>query len=364
MIPASTGTRGLGGPRSYRRQSLTRCRQCSRLFKCRSVEDHLVNHPLVADQIKFAARVASEGHDSLWGDSQLADHFQAAVLLREAEEPLRFVIAENVNAVKGRARIGAVNITAGDAGAKLARVGEHGRHEGFTFTAIASGKSFESLKDIPPKILAAPDDVDFFIAVLAHVADPEVAIQGIEAETPRLAQSVSPDFRTEVRAADERVVVRDGVQRVAVATIHINAEHLAKQQPGVLSIAVGILLRPGIAHADVEKSIRSELQPAPVMDVGNFVDFQDDFARLAGIAFQIRSRFTLEDDRGKLAVLDDVSDDKVSAVLAELRMQRHAEQAARASLIPSQFGEQSFRVAVSFFQSPDSAGFMFGDQEH
>ena len=40
---------------------------------------------------------------------------------------------------------------------------------------LAIGESFEALKNIPPKILAAPDEVHFFTAVLAHVTDPEVA---------------------------------------------------------------------------------------------------------------------------------------------------------------------------------------------
>ena len=53
--------------------------------------------------------------------------------------------------------------------------------------------------DAPAVIAAALDQLDHFPEILADIADPGLAGVGIEAEPPRIAKAVGPDFGPRAR---------------------------------------------------------------------------------------------------------------------------------------------------------------------
>jgi len=68
---------------------------------------------------------------------------------------------------------------------------------------------------------------DLFPSVLADVADAHVAVERIEAETPRVAHTIGPDLIAEVTDAHKGIVFRDSIRRIAFH-VDIDAQHLAK----------------------------------------------------------------------------------------------------------------------------------------
>src|SRR5205823_854778 len=120
------------------------------------------------------------------------------------------------------------------------------------FLAIAIGERLETFKDIPSVILTAPHDGDFLHAILPNVANPQVARDRIEAESPRLAESPGPDFGTRIGAITKRIVRGNRVREAGVPVIHVNAQNFAEMCGQVLAVALRVLLRAGVAHPDVE----------------------------------------------------------------------------------------------------------------
>src|SRR5690606_23700727 len=103
------------------------------------------------------------------------------------------------------------------------------------------------LGDRPTVILAtdaAGLKVDLFAprrAALADVAEPQIAADAVEAETPRIAQTVGTAFGPDAGAADERVVARNGGLAGGIAgksvAVDIEAQLRAEQGVGPLRIA-------------------------------------------------------------------------------------------------------------------------------
>src|SRR5688572_21315192 len=84
---------------------------------------------------------------------------------------------------------------------------------------------------VDPGLGAGGDEVDFLPAVLADVADPQIARSTIKAPAPRIAEPVGPDLRARAGLPDERVVGRNGIR---VATVHVQTQQLAEQRPEIL----------------------------------------------------------------------------------------------------------------------------------
>ena len=135
---------------------------------------------------------------------------------------------------------------------------------------------------LSPAVIFAADarrglEVDFLERVLADVADPEVAGRAVEAEAPRIAQTVRPDLAARAGALGERIRRRNGVRR---AVIDVDAQDLAEELIEVLGVVVRIAAGAAVAGADVEIAVGSELQlPAVVVRENRMRNRQQDRAR-------------------------------------------------------------------------------------
>src|ERR1044072_1089642 len=80
----------------------------------------------------------------------------------------------------------------------------------------------------PPEIFAATApgrlEIDFLPLRVADVANPQVARSAIEADAPRVAQPVRPDFAARVGSLRKRIT---GWDRVGIRGIDIQAQDLA-----------------------------------------------------------------------------------------------------------------------------------------
>src|SRR5688572_28275479 len=138
--------------------------------------------------------------------------------------------------------------------------------------------------NIPAVILATPHDGDFLNTILPDVADPQVVCDWIETEPPRLAESVRPDFRTCVGTIAERIVRRDRVGETGVSVVHVYAQDLAKVCGQILAVALRVLLWAGIAHRDVQETIRAEPDAPAAMILGCARDFPQAARWLTGVS--------------------------------------------------------------------------------
>src|SRR5206468_12790937 len=111
-----------------------------------------------------------EGRDALRRRADLANDLQHAILLLEPENPMRRVVAANVNAIKRRVLVTAINVAAGDRVPILATIREHRRRVGGGLFATAIPERLESFINVPTEILAAPNGINFFHPILPHIA--------------------------------------------------------------------------------------------------------------------------------------------------------------------------------------------------
>src|SRR3954465_13558376 len=206
-------------------------------------------------------------------------------------------------------------------------------------------------------VLATANDRDFFNTILPNVADPEIARDRIEAEAPRFTKSICPDFRPCLRSANKRVVRRNGVTQPGISVIHINAQHFGKVDGQIVPMPVRILLRAGVSHADVKKAVRTKCDASTAV-VKRRADQRPYTARwLAGVRAKIRLKLPLHDDRGNLAVFEDLVFEIVFAVFAESWMKGEPKQPVRTAFIEYLFRyirEQCFHfIRRELFEHPD-----------
>src|SRR5450756_554602 len=88
--------------------------------------------------------------------------------------------------------------------------------------------------EVGPRWRAGPEIVDLLPAVLPDVADQEVAIGLIKAETPRVAQAVGVDARPRSRS------------------ILVHTQDLCEKHVEVLSVEARVTLAAAVTDADVE----------------------------------------------------------------------------------------------------------------
>src|SRR6266581_1454051 len=79
--------------------------------------------------------------------------------------------------------------------------------------------------------------------------------QRIKTEPPWLAKTVSPDFGPHIWTVAERIIGGNGIGKPGIGVIDIDPQHFAEQNVQILTVALWILLRPGVTHANVEKTI-------------------------------------------------------------------------------------------------------------
>ena len=107
---------------------------------------------------------------------------------------------------------------------------------------VAAGKLLIAFVDAPTVVCAADArqlKIDLFPALIADIANVHVAGRAVEAESPRVAQAVRPDFVARVGVADKGIVWRNCVGRVS---IHIKTQNGAEQDVAALPGAQRVAL--------------------------------------------------------------------------------------------------------------------------
>jgi hypothetical protein len=114
---------------------------------------------------------------------------------------------------------------------------------------------------------AGADEINLFARTLSHVADEQIARHSIEAEPPRVAQSVRPDLGAYagLRRPHKRVVGRNAVGKRAGCGIHVDAKYFAQQAGEVLCMILRIIPRAAIAHPDIEMTVGIEAHRATIV---------------------------------------------------------------------------------------------------
>ena len=122
--------------------------------------------------------------------------------------------------------------------------------------------------------------VDLLPAVLADVADPEVARPAVEGEAPGVPEAVGDDLP------------------LAAARVDVEAEELAEQRPRVLRAAVGVEGGAAVSEPEVEEAVGPERELAAVVVLVGLVDGQE----LAEALGPGGARAVLDDPRVSLEV--------------------------------------------------------------
>src|SRR3954451_24266155 len=211
--------------------------------------------------VQLAGDVFAEGTDVERRQEQRARK-PARADLRRFPDRAGAVVAVEIRALERRDLRAAVAIAAGD-GAGAAGVGVLEQREGDAGIDAVGGRVVAVHPfHLSPAVVFAADarrrlEIDFLERVLADVSDPEVAGGAIETETPRIAQAVRPDFAAPAGTQIERIRGRNGVRR---AVIDIDAQDLAEELIDVLGVVVRIAAGAAVSGADVQKTVRAELE--------------------------------------------------------------------------------------------------------
>src|SRR5919198_1153037 len=149
----------------------------------------------------------------------------------------------------------AIDVAAADRAALAVVVREQRKHELAGAVRRPRAVARAPLVDVPAVVrervqLRPRPVIDLLPLALADIGDVEVAIRGVEAETPGIAQAVADD-----------VPCRPPYVR-------IRAQQLSEPDREVLCAVSRIARRPSVAHADVQQLVGPELQlPAVVVRV-------------------------------------------------------------------------------------------------
>src|ERR1051326_869611 len=119
--------------------------------------------------------------------------------------------------------------------------------------------------DAPAVVAAFFDLVDVLPEILADVATPQVAVLGVKAERPRLAQAVRPDLAASALGLHKGIVLGDAVRLVLGGMIDVDAENRGKDVADVLTGFKLVGDAAAVAAADIEEPIRPELEAATVV---------------------------------------------------------------------------------------------------
>src|SRR3990170_5501056 len=223
--------------------------------------DDLVDGAAVIDDVEFAGLVFPEGTDPQVGRQQ-GLHHPAAAAFTQRPQCTAAVIAEDVAPDQGADACAAVDGAPGDRTASFASVLADGQDEA---CPVAGGGRIEAVRALhgPPAVVSTLlYQVDLLPLVLTHVGEKEPAARPVEGEAPGIAQTVGPDLATRSCPADEGVVRRDAVGRIAV---DVDAQQLAEQGIEPLPVVLRIARGAAVPHPDVEHPVRAEeVQPAVV----------------------------------------------------------------------------------------------------
>ena len=227
-------------------------------------------------EVELAVIVLAEGGDSE-GGLKLERALPARTRLPERPHAAAAVVAIEVRAGKRGISRASINKAARN-GAVPGFVAIFGYRRRDPVHAAAPLVAVHTFGAIPAVVLAAGArgrlEIDFLVNVLSDIADIKVAGGAVEGETPRIAQTVSPNLTAVAALVRERVAGGNRVRRCA--SFDIDAQNLAEQRVRVLPAAQGIAPAAAIADADVEIAVGTEgelsavvIRVLPVGDLQN-----------------------------------------------------------------------------------------------
>src|SRR3989442_13137102 len=173
------------------------------------------------------------------------------------------------------------------------------RQRAVVTAARRAGEASGPLHEAPAVVLATRAggrlEVHLLTGALADVGDEEIPPQPVEAEPPRVAETVRPDLGPRARRAPEGVGRRD---RVGSGAVHVDAADLAEELTEILGAVAGIAPAASVAHADIEEAVRPEGElPAVVVGEG-LRNGQEDLRRGGGGCGRIGGHGGPGDGRG------------------------------------------------------------------
>src|SRR5437867_7975316 len=119
--------------------------------------------------------------------------------------------------------------------------------------------------------------------------------------------------------------------------VHVKAQDFAEMGRQVLAVALRILLRAGVAHPDVEESVRAKLNAAAAVVLRHAHDLPQTPRRPLRVGAKIRRCQTLDHDGGNLSFFKYLVLEIVFAILAKARMKRQAKQSVWSTLVEDFF---------------------------
>lgn len=203
-------------------------------------------------------------------------------------------------------------------------------------------------------------EINFLPGILAHIADPHVARQPVEAEFPGIAQADSPNFIERRRIVHKRI---GGRYRIRATAVDIYAHHLAEVRLSVLAVVLWVAARTAVTEAEVQVAVGAEVEVAGIVVGIGLIDAQDhQFA--VGVGHIGIGRADAEPGDARMAGAVGVIDVEV-AVLGVVGMKNQAQQAALigggvdAALDVQKRGRQALALRI---EDVDDAA-LFGNKE-
>lgn len=110
-------------------------------------------------------------------------------------------------------------------------------------------------------------------ATLPDIGNVKVAVETVEAETPRVAETVRPDL-VETRCGTEERVTRRA--DIGDAVVDVDAQQLAEKRVDVPAVLQRVATAAAIAAGNVEETVRAKRDLATVMVAERLRDLQED----------------------------------------------------------------------------------------
>src|SRR5579862_2486930 len=126
----------------------------------------------------------------------------------------------------------------------------------------------------PPIVSSALRDDHAFPQVLADITYPEVARFPIETHSPRVAQSICPNFRPRSHYADEWIICRNGISVTEIVPVNIDTQDRSEQIAQILSCLQFIPNASAIAGRDIQIPVLPKLDASAIVPAGRPLNHQ------------------------------------------------------------------------------------------
>ena len=178
------------------------------------------------------------------------------------------------------ADVAAIQETAGHGALGIVAVDQDRRRQRLAVARVEVDAEIP-LHAAPAVVLAATAggalEIDLLACLLADITDEQITVEPVEAEAPRVAETVDPDLVKRIAVTDKWIIRRD---RIGVSCVDINTQDLAEQCIEALAVVVGVLDTASIPGRDVEVAIWPEVEVATVVVRGGLIKREQDL--LAG----------------------------------------------------------------------------------